>query len=203
MLAKVSRDAVICVVTVFRKRRWVLQVSPKLDPRPRTQPLRPIGPTSRHLSFAGRLIRTRTEKRAGNAPQFLPDTQPAPPPEYNVMYPLQGQTEAHEVGPPLEASPDSASSQRKRTSASSPAESNADGRKVHRVSRACDYCKSKKTKCSGTRPCDSCTKRRIACEYATEYLRGRPPTPPAARESASSPRSRGAGVDGTRDTQSR
>ena len=109
-------------------------------------------------------------------------SNPCHSPELHAMYPFHGQTEANEHLQP-ETSPASTSSQRKRTNASSPAETNIDGRKVHRVSRACDYCKSKKTRCSGTRPCDSCARRRIACGYDTQYSRGRPPTPPVGRES--------------------
>ncbi|KAK6339971.1 hypothetical protein TWF718_009358 [Orbilia javanica] len=60
---------------------------------------------------------------------------------------------------------------------SSPIESRS---KIHKVSRACDICKSKKAKCSGTKPCDYCAKKRIECSYDAKYSRGRPPTPPAA-----------------------
>ncbi|KAK6523332.1 hypothetical protein TWF281_001311 [Arthrobotrys megalospora] len=52
--------------------------------------------------------------------------------------------------------------------------------KIHKVSRACDLCKSKKAKCSGTKPCDYCTKKGVECSYDAKYSRGRPPTPPAA-----------------------
>ncbi|RFN48391.1 hypothetical protein FIE12Z_7351 [Fusarium flagelliforme] len=51
-------------------------------------------------------------------------------------------------------------------------------RKASKVSRACDHCKLKKLKCSGTLPCDGCTKRKVNCQYDAVYRRGRPPTPP-------------------------
>ncbi|KAJ0417561.1 fungal-specific transcription factor domain-containing protein [Aspergillus carlsbadensis] len=51
-------------------------------------------------------------------------------------------------------------------------------RKQPKVSRACDPCKSKKIRCSGTLPCNICSRRRLSCTYASRYSRGRPPTPP-------------------------
>ncbi|KAL6917042.1 hypothetical protein FSST1_008537 [Fusarium sambucinum] len=51
-------------------------------------------------------------------------------------------------------------------------------RKASKVSRACDHCKLKKLKCSGTIPCDGCIKRKVNCQYESLYRRGRPPTPP-------------------------
>ncbi|CRK23530.1 hypothetical protein BN1723_013015 [Verticillium longisporum] len=50
-------------------------------------------------------------------------------------------------------------------------------RKSKKISRACDFCKAKKLKCSGTLPCDGCTKRQLSCVYDATYRRGRPPTP--------------------------
>ncbi|KUL84180.1 hypothetical protein ZTR_07172 [Talaromyces verruculosus] len=47
-----------------------------------------------------------------------------------------------------------------------------------KVSRACDLCKIKKIRCTGTLPCANCTKRQLKCAYASKYARGRPPTPP-------------------------
>ncbi|KAK4096413.1 hypothetical protein N658DRAFT_489973 [Parathielavia hyrcaniae] len=47
-----------------------------------------------------------------------------------------------------------------------------------KVSRACDECKSRKAKCSGTEPCDTCHRKGRPCRYLAEYSRGRPPTPP-------------------------
>ncbi|KAF5624978.1 C6 transcription factor [Fusarium sp. NRRL 52700] len=51
-------------------------------------------------------------------------------------------------------------------------------RKASKVSRACDHCKLKKLKCSGTLPCAGCVKRKLDCQYDSLYRRGRPPTPP-------------------------
>ncbi|GKU22379.1 unnamed protein product [Fusarium langsethiae] len=51
-------------------------------------------------------------------------------------------------------------------------------RKASKVSRACDHCKLKKLKCSGTLPCAGCVKRQVECQYDSLYRRGRPPTPP-------------------------
>lgn len=56
-------------------------------------------------------------------------------------------------------------------------------RRSKKTTRACDFCKSKKLKCSGSLPCDGCNKRRLTCVYASEYRRGRPPTPPLAETS--------------------
>ncbi|KAI6403827.1 hypothetical protein MCOR23_003362 [Pyricularia oryzae] len=54
----------------------------------------------------------------------------------------------------------------------------ANPRKARKVSRACDYCKTRKAKCSGTQPCDKCIQRGRPCQYDAKYSRGRPPTPP-------------------------
>ncbi|KAE8383856.1 fungal-specific transcription factor domain-containing protein [Aspergillus bertholletiae] len=51
-------------------------------------------------------------------------------------------------------------------------------RKDPKVSRACDSCKARKIRCSGTAPCENCNRRRLVCTYASKYSRGRPPTPP-------------------------
>lgn len=53
-------------------------------------------------------------------------------------------------------------------------------RKLQKVSRACDYCRVKKLRCTGNIPCDVCTKRDLECLYDAEYRRGRPPTPRAS-----------------------
>ncbi|KAK2028381.1 fungal-specific transcription factor domain-containing protein [Colletotrichum zoysiae] len=54
----------------------------------------------------------------------------------------------------------------------------ANRRKFQKVSRACDFCKQRKAKCSGTIPCDKCTRKGLTCVYDAKYSRGRPPTPP-------------------------
>ncbi|KAK9473260.1 fungal-specific transcription factor domain-containing protein [Dipodascopsis tothii] len=57
-----------------------------------------------------------------------------------------------------------------------------------RVSRACDHCKKKKTRCSGTRPCVRCVKLQLICEFKAEYHRGRPPSPEWSGEPQPEPR---------------
>jgi hypothetical protein len=63
------------------------------------------------------------------------------------------------------------------------------GRKAPKVSRACDRCKTKKLRCSGTIPCRNCSARRTTCAYSAAYRRGRPPTPEATPIGRDSPRS--------------
>ncbi|KAH8704891.1 hypothetical protein BGW36DRAFT_284750 [Talaromyces proteolyticus] len=46
-----------------------------------------------------------------------------------------------------------------------------------KITRACDSCKEKKTRCSGTLPCHRCTKLSRRCEYTALYTRGTPPSP--------------------------
>lgn len=56
---------------------------------------------------------------------------------------------------------------------------------IRRVSRACDFCKSRKARCSGDQPCSKCIQRRQICHYNAKYTRGRPPTPLALINSCS------------------
>lgn len=51
-------------------------------------------------------------------------------------------------------------------------------RKSLKVTRACDHCKKRKAKCSGTLPCNKCSGKGLECLYDAQYSRGRPPTPP-------------------------
>ncbi|KAF6792049.1 fungal specific transcription factor domain-containing protein [Colletotrichum sojae] len=60
----------------------------------------------------------------------------------------------------------------------------ANRRKSQKVSRACDFCKQRKAKCSGTIPCDKCTRKGLTCVYDAKYSRGRPPTPPPSHISS-------------------
>ncbi|KAE8378035.1 fungal-specific transcription factor domain-containing protein [Aspergillus bertholletiae] len=47
-----------------------------------------------------------------------------------------------------------------------------------RVTRACDACKKKKLRCSGTLPCTLCQRSSQSCKYTTSYTRGKlPPIP--------------------------
>ncbi|GAB1729771.1 hypothetical protein NU195Hw_g5725t1 [Hortaea werneckii] len=50
-------------------------------------------------------------------------------------------------------------------------------RKAPKVSRACDFCKQKRVRCSGTVPCHTCQHRRIECTWNATHNRGRPATP--------------------------
>ncbi|KAK7701612.1 hypothetical protein SLS57_011661 [Botryosphaeria dothidea] len=45
-----------------------------------------------------------------------------------------------------------------------------------RVSRACDRCKSRKTRCSGKYPCTLCSQLGLDCQYEAAYTRGRLPS---------------------------
>ncbi|KAF2177430.1 hypothetical protein K469DRAFT_696606 [Zopfia rhizophila CBS 207.26] len=88
---------------------------------------------------------------------------------------------------------------RKRSINSSSVDTAAEEPSRHRrpkVSRACDVCKAKKAKCSGTRPCESCAKKRLECTYEARYSRGKPPTP---REMADSVVVTPAGPEAERD----
>ena len=51
-------------------------------------------------------------------------------------------------------------------------------RKASKISRACDNCKRRKAKCTGTLPCPKCVGKGIKCVYEANYSRGRPRTPP-------------------------
>lgn len=55
-----------------------------------------------------------------------------------------------------------------------------------RISRACDRCKKRKIRCSGTKPCDTCERAATTCAYAAPYHRGRrpPPVAPAQQRNA-------------------
>ncbi|WZH45840.1 fungal-specific transcription factor domain-containing protein [Fusarium acuminatum] len=68
---------------------------------------------------------------------------------------------------------------RKRSVLSAKEASEPEGlRKARKVSRACDFCKSRKAKCSGDQPCAKCAAKGLNCLYDSKYTRGRPPTPP-------------------------
>jgi hypothetical protein len=74
----------------------------------------------------------------------------------------------------------------------------ADGKKkMNKVTRACDVCKSRKARCSGTQPCESCVNKSLPCSFNASYSRGRAPTPPPGPASAGSldTSSPGAGMD--------
>lgn len=58
-------------------------------------------------------------------------------------------------------------------------------RQKTKVTRACDLCKSKKSKCSGDQPCQTCNRRGLICQYKAAYFRGRPPLPRQHTETTS------------------
>ncbi|KIW26596.1 uncharacterized protein PV07_06415 [Cladophialophora immunda] len=55
-----------------------------------------------------------------------------------------------------------------------------------KVSRACDACKQKRTRCSGDQPCVRCRHLHISCDYFAIYTRGRLPAVPTASVAAQS-----------------
>ncbi|SPO06448.1 related to C6 transcription factor [Cephalotrichum gorgonifer] len=78
-------------------------------------------------------------------------------------------------------SPTGGDSARKRFLTSPGAEATTPHRRRRnpvKVSRACDLCKLRKSKCDGMIPCSKCVRKGRPCLYDTKYSRGRPPTPP-------------------------
>ncbi|KAL5342843.1 fungal-specific transcription factor domain-containing protein [Aspergillus crustosus] len=65
-----------------------------------------------------------------------------------------------------------------RDAPSSRSASDTRQRKLRKVTRACDDCKSKKKACTGTIPCGPCVRRKLNCTYNTTYHRGAAVTPP-------------------------
>ncbi|KAF9889249.1 hypothetical protein FE257_007562 [Aspergillus nanangensis] len=72
---------------------------------------------------------------------------------------------------------------RRKRKASEPLANKAHGPR-QKITRACDHCKEKKTRCTGTLPCVRCTRLSLACEYNAAYSRGLPPEPLPAQPSA-------------------
>ncbi|GKZ21951.1 hypothetical protein AbraIFM66951_007281 [Aspergillus brasiliensis] len=67
------------------------------------------------------------------------------------------------------------SAKRPRRASDSPAKP-ANGPR-QKITRACDHCKEKKTRCTGTLPCIRCTRLDLPCQYTAAYSRGLPPEP--------------------------
>ncbi|OAG21220.1 hypothetical protein CC77DRAFT_934198 [Alternaria alternata] len=65
---------------------------------------------------------------------------------------------------------------RKRSLDVAPGSNNTRQRLV-KVTRACDVCKARKSKCSGDQPCETCTRRGLTCQYEAAYSRGKVVSP--------------------------
>ncbi|EMC93251.1 hypothetical protein BAUCODRAFT_141759 [Baudoinia panamericana UAMH 10762] len=50
-------------------------------------------------------------------------------------------------------------------------------RRVRKVTRACDCCKTKRIRCNGEKPCSCCIRKGTVCSYEAKYARGKPPMP--------------------------
>ncbi|KAF2445783.1 hypothetical protein P171DRAFT_386601, partial [Karstenula rhodostoma CBS 690.94] len=70
------------------------------------------------------------------------------------------------------STPDGASS----GNTSPPAKRRRETKERSRVSRACDRCKRKKTRCTGRCPCALCLVSNQSCEFTASYTRGRLPS---------------------------
>jgi hypothetical protein len=75
---------------------------------------------------------------------------------------------------------------RKRSLDVAPAGSNTRQRLV-KVTRACDVCKARKSKCSGDQPCETCIRRGLTCQYEAAYSRGKVVSPRPVHPPAGSP----------------
>ncbi|KAL4884774.1 hypothetical protein BJY04DRAFT_233051 [Aspergillus karnatakaensis] len=68
-----------------------------------------------------------------------------------------------------------------------------------RVTRACDSCKKKKLRCSGTLPCSLCQRADTNCEYTAGYTRGKLPPIPTVNRLSSDTNSANLQVEPTKD----
>ncbi|PWY74964.1 fungal-specific transcription factor domain protein [Aspergillus eucalypticola CBS 122712] len=70
---------------------------------------------------------------------------------------------------------DSIPAKRPRRTSDSPVKASNGPRQ--KITRACDHCKEKKTRCTGTLPCVRCMRLDLSCQYNAAYSRGLPPDP--------------------------
>lgn len=92
-------------------------------------------------------------------------------------------------GDPIDAVESHAPSRKRKSSGSLPPPSK-NGAVRRKITRACDSCKVKKTRCTGTLPCVRCSRLSLPCRYNAAYSRGLPPEPLPATPSP------GGAVDG-------
>lgn len=91
---------------------------------------------------------------------------------------------------------------RKRKASSSSASKGGPAQR-QKTTRACDYCKGKKTRCTGTLPCLRCSRLSLPCEYNAAYSRGLPPEPlPALPGGSKARRVRGGHSASSRESTS-
>ncbi|KAJ5773369.1 hypothetical protein N7457_008265 [Penicillium paradoxum] len=83
--------------------------------------------------------------------------------------------------PPETESTELATANHKRKSSDTLSKDSATPRR--KITRACDSCKRKKTRCTGTLPCTRCTRLSLPCRYNAAYSRGLPPDPLPAKPS--------------------
>lgn len=93
------------------------------------------------------------------------------------------------VSPPISGESASTESRKRKASDLSNGDSAVPRQKI---TRACDSCKLKKTRCTGTLPCTRCTRLSLPCKYNAAYSRGLPPEPLPASLSPHAADNRGA-----------
>ncbi|QSZ28849.1 hypothetical protein DSL72_003354 [Monilinia vaccinii-corymbosi] len=90
---------------------------------------------------------------------------------YSMANSTPSMANAHQRNESVECQPAHAAKRRKKDEA-----------ERIRVSRACDRCKRKKTRCSGNHPCNLCASSGLICEFTAAYRRGKIPSLTAGKE---------------------